>query len=389
MTTQQTLGDFFCFTDGRTNFDIDPLRDAAHMFGNSEWAEEIRRMLQRSVVLDQPLRLVWFGQYGIGKTHRLHHTIHIALTEMREIRPVPVTCTDIGDKTGFESLQYQLVNNLGFDDLRSLTKAYMRRVSDGDAGVRPPEAIGQSGDVAKAVRSLGGDNDKLARESWKYLTGIEIDNADTLETIGATKPVLNTSVEYASVLGILGTIVRAQTNQRLLYLIDQMEAVSKISNKTTLARWVETLRAVLDLKSVGLAAAVGAESASLDDLPRIFLEPEIVRRIGDRNYLTLQHYQTTDMAHFVSQMLRVWIDPKRRDDLAVAEGWANDPEYAPDLYPFTSSSFSRLCRHLAVDAERAKPSVAIDTLNKLAAEAYIDGRRLIDDGILDANDIIA
>lgn len=384
------LADFFCFADGRSNFDIDPVRDAAFLFGDEKWGEGIRQQLRRSIVLDRPLRLVWIGQYGIGKTHRIHHTMHIIQSDQMDILPVEVTCTDIGDKTGFESLQYQLVNNLGFSAMRDHARKYMRRVADGDPGVTTPESLSSSMDVANAIRTLGGDNDALAREAWRYLAGLSLakDGRDA-ELINVTKPALNTSVEYASALGLLGTLIRAEAGKRLLYLVDQMEATSKITNKAMAARWVETLRAILDLKTVGLVVAIGAESANLDDLPRILLEPEIVRRFGQDNYHSMEHFRAMEMEKFLRQMLKVWVDQDCLVKVADQEGWTSAPDFDVMTYPFTSPAFERLTGHLSADATRAKPSVVIETLNTIAADAFISGVRLIDDAVLDGNGINA
>lgn len=382
------LTEFFCFAGGRTNFEINPVRDAAFLFGDERWGMEIRQQLRRSIVLDRPFRLVWVGQYGIGKTHRLHHTMYLIESEKMPILPVDVTCTDIGDKTGFESLQYQLVSNLDFSTMREHARKYMRRVTDADPGVAAPETLSQSMDVANAIKALGGDIEALALEAWKYLAGLPLskDGRDA-QLIGVTKPTLNTSVEYASALGLLGTIVRAETGKRLLYLIDQMEATSKITNKAMAARWVETLRAILDLKTVGLVVAVGGESASLDEVPRILLEPEIVRRFGHDSYIPMKHFQAVEMEKFLRQMLDVWVDHERLAVVAQAEDWTGNPEFGEETYPFTKSAFERLTAHLSADAERAKPSVVIETLNNIAADAYIDDIRLIDDDVLDQHGI--
>jgi len=35
-----TLGDWFCFSDKRTNFGIDPVRDSKYLFGDKKWADD-------------------------------------------------------------------------------------------------------------------------------------------------------------------------------------------------------------------------------------------------------------------------------------------------------------------------------------------------------------
>ncbi len=93
--TKPSLGEWFCLSAGRESFTINPETDRQHLFGDKQWAEDIKRHLQRSLVLNEPVRLVWVGQYGIGKTHRLFHTVHLVETEPMDFLPVYVVCADI------------------------------------------------------------------------------------------------------------------------------------------------------------------------------------------------------------------------------------------------------------------------------------------------------
>ena len=72
-TTAPTVSypEWFCLNPGRENFHVDPDRDHQFLFGKGEWKDDIDARLRRSLALKEPVRLVWWGQYGIGKTHRL------------------------------------------------------------------------------------------------------------------------------------------------------------------------------------------------------------------------------------------------------------------------------------------------------------------------------
>ena len=77
MTTKPTFQEWFCLRENRRNFQIDPVRDQAFLFGKREWEEEINSRLRRAQLLGTPVRLLWWGQFGIGKTHRLRHTEYL------------------------------------------------------------------------------------------------------------------------------------------------------------------------------------------------------------------------------------------------------------------------------------------------------------------------
>src|SRR5579862_997863 len=75
--SKPSFQEWFCLADDRKNFQIDPVRDQQHLFGEPDWEEQINLRLRQSQLLSTPVRLVWWGQYGIGKTHRLHHTEYL------------------------------------------------------------------------------------------------------------------------------------------------------------------------------------------------------------------------------------------------------------------------------------------------------------------------
>jgi hypothetical protein len=168
-----------------------------------------------------------------------------------------------------------------------------------------------------------------------------------------------------------------------------MEAVTKITKRDVAERWVESLRAILDLLNVGFIAAIGAEGEDLDYLPTIFLEPELIRRFGMENYQIMRHFEPQKTEVFVKDLLSVWIDPKKRDALAAKEGWQARDGYSPASYPFSDASLERFCRYMSNDAARAKPSEIILRFNRVTAEAYLEGQRLIVEGLLDSLDIQA
>ena len=111
-TPAPTFADWFCLAPGRRNFSIDPVRDQEYLFGEPEWQQQIDRRLERSQLLGTPIRLVWWGQYGIGKTHRLRHTEYLIKTKGYNYFPRYLVASDIAEKTGFGRLHFELVNAL-------------------------------------------------------------------------------------------------------------------------------------------------------------------------------------------------------------------------------------------------------------------------------------
>lgn len=377
------LADWFCLLEGRENFQILPDRDHQFMFGNVAWREGIRRELQRGLLLNKPIRIVWWGDYGMGKTQRLRFMEYLIGTEFgnqpKSFFPVVVTTRDLQDKSGFEQLHYELVNRLKFDQMRKDAVSYAKKLFLGVPGAVPFEQLTTCEDVLNAFGVLGGPNERFAGIAWRFLAGQAV--GDEMAAANVHKDMLDSSVEFADVLRIFATIIEAERNKQLFYMIDQVEALSKITNKNAEARWVETMRAVLDVPNLSLVLAIGA--SRIEGIPAIVYAPEIVRRFTVDKYIQMAAYETREAEVFVEDLLKNLIDPTRRSALEESEGWLDTvPGYQPAFYPFTEGAFRKFCRYFGEQPKYAKPSEIISKLDFLAAEAFLQGSRLIDENFL-------
>ncbi len=388
--------EWFCLKPGRENFHVDPDRDHEFLFGKGEWKDDIDARLRRALALKEPVRLVWWGQYGIGKTHRLKFTEFWIRDHHLDLYPVNVVCRDIEEKSTFDRLHYDLVNNLGRERMQPIIAKYIQKLDLGTPGILPLERLTSSPDIIGAVRrfavsaSKTRSDEDIQMAAWKFLTGGELASKEC-SLAGVSRECIDSSVEYAGVLRVLGTAITAETSQQLVYLIDQVEALSKIRQRSVEGRWVETLRTVLDVRNVGVVMAIGAENR-FDELPSIMVQPEIVRRFTINNYLEIGAFKRDQTAEFLEGLLREWIDETKRDALAAAEKWPSSiSDYSPDTYPLTKRAWEIMCRFCSdeLDHKTAKPSEIIETMNRVSYEAYSSGRRLIDDTFLKTQGITA
>jgi hypothetical protein len=228
--------------------------------------------------------------------------------------------------------------------------------------------------------SFGDRQDAHTMAAWRFLCGLKLEPGER-GLAGVTKSQLDSSIEFATVLLALSTIIQAETGNQLLYLIDQGEGLQKVKKQATVDSWVETLRAVLDVKSVGMVLTVGAERD--EGIPEIVLAPEIVRRFGRDHYLQMEAYKPPQASKFVANLLQKWIDSSKRGRLEADEQFVSRvPDYSSDLYPFTKGSFEKFCEWATVDPRNAKPSEIIDRLNNICAQAQRKGLRLISRDLL-------
>lgn len=378
-----SFADWFCLQDGRANFQIRPERDHHFMFGNVKWREDIRRELQRALLLSNPVRIVWWGDYGIGKTQRLRYMEHLIKQEFSEqtpsFYPVVVTTRDLQDKSGFEQLHYELISRLKFDEMRKATVTYAKKLWTGEPGPIPFDQLTTSEDVHNSFRVLGGDNERFAETAWRFLAGQDVKNE--MQVANVHKNCLDSSVEFADVLKTFATVIEVEWGKQLFYMVDQVEALSKITNKNAEARWVETLRAVLDIPNLSIVLAIGA--SRVDGIPAIVYAAEIVRRFTVDKYIQMAAYETSDAEAFVEDLLSNLIDSSKRDSRAIEEQWeAKVPGYEPKYYPFTKKAFHKFCRYFGEQPKIGKPAEIIPKLDYLAAEAFMQEKHLIDEEFL-------
>lgn len=378
-----SFAEWFCLNDDRVNFQIRPERDSQLMFGNAGWRDGIRRELERALLLHNPVRIVWWGDYGIGKTQRLRYMEHLINTEFAErtpsFYPVVVTTRDLQDKSGFEQLHYELVSRLKFDEMRKATISYAKKLWTGTVGPIPFEQLTTSEDVLNAFRVLGADNERFAETAWRFLSGQNIGNEMLVANVH--KGYLDSSIEFADVLKVFATVIEVELGKQLFYMVDQVEALSKITNKNAEARWVETFRGLLDIPNLSIVLALGA--SRLDGIPSIVYAAEIVRRFTVDKYIQMPAYETADAEAFVVDLLGALVDPTKRTSLEDTESLkATVPGYRSEFYPFTEKAFHKFCRYFGEQPKIGKPAEIIPKLDFLAAEAYMQSKRVIDEDFL-------
>jgi hypothetical protein len=384
--TQVDFRDWFCLKEGRDNYSIVPERDQAFLFGEAEWRDQIEEALRISLVLKEPVRLVWWGQYGIGKTHRMLYMRHVIERDKMSFLPVYVVSRDVVDKSGFERLHYDLVNNLGHQEMRALVASYLKKIELGQSKAELFDRITAVADVANAMRRLGDSEDEISTAAWRFLTGQELAK-EQLAFAKVSKSEMDSSVEYAATLKCLATVIQREKGQQLLYLIDQVEALSKITNRNAEAAWIETFRSILDLPNVGIVLCIGAER--MEGIPTIVVAPEIVSRFKQNNYLQIPAYEQQVAADFLKGLLAAWTDGAKLDETIKHHELDKLQGFDRRSYPFTGPAFEVFCRYLTVDPRLAKPREIIERLNKATVNAYMRQDRLISPDVLTRQGISA
>lgn len=373
-TTVASMRDWFCLKPAKENFSIFPERDQAFLFGKALWRDQIEDKLKLSRILKEPVRLVWWGDFGIGKTQRLQYMHYVIEQNELDFFPVNVTCRDLTTKSGFDALHFDLVNNIGEAKVHEMVVGYAEKLRLRSPEAVPFEQLSAVQDVANAMDRMGDKDDQLRRAAWRFLTGLKLEKGER-PLAHVSKDKIDSSVEYASVLKCLAWVVHAEMGKQLLLLIDQLETLTNITNRDFENAWVETLRAVLDVREIGIVCTIGAVRQEL--LPAIMLRPEILSRFKQDNYLRLSQYESETAEDFLKDLFREWIDTEVRDKIVSQYKLSDTPGYSPEIYPFTEQAFTSFCTYLTSDPRDAKPREILERLNRVAAYACLEGSRLI------------
>ena len=70
----EKLNTWWCLKEGRGDFMPDPEKDAELLFcHNNHIDDKILHSIKRSFSAGRPIKMLIYGDWGVGKTHLLHH----------------------------------------------------------------------------------------------------------------------------------------------------------------------------------------------------------------------------------------------------------------------------------------------------------------------------
>ena len=67
------LSEWFCLKDGRANFKPNVNRDKQLFFCHLDIQSRIVASIERDFALGEPVKMMLLGDWGVGKTHTVHH----------------------------------------------------------------------------------------------------------------------------------------------------------------------------------------------------------------------------------------------------------------------------------------------------------------------------
>ncbi|HEV2395037.1 MAG TPA: hypothetical protein VG146_22025 [Verrucomicrobiae bacterium] len=206
-----TLEDWFCMKNGRSSFLPRIPEDAELIFCHDQVLNgEILASIEATFAKGEPVKMLVYGDWGVGKTHLLYH-IQYWLKQKEADYPVTPLIIEIGDLTKvsrFDEVVRPFLNKLGLETIIQLINDYR--------GVKPNVTLalrdaGVSSQVAEAFSKLllaapGSSPPPDVLRAFEYLKGKNVGKAGTGS--GLSDP-LNQSQDLFDVLKALGEMHRA------------------------------------------------------------------------------------------------------------------------------------------------------------------------------------
>lgn len=383
------LKDYCCLN--RPRLRVDPEADASWFFGNRQVEDNLLSRIHNDFNIRGVPKCGIVGRFGYGKTHSLYHIKHIFETEPDKFPAVPfvfhIAPYDEGTPglNGWEYIHGKMLNAMGESFLRTIIREFdklpgtrTRGLADemikvfkfGDENLKTSLANILSGYFLREVRST--------LVAWKWLRGVKPGKGESFQDAGITKT-LDTAEDMVNVICNLGNLVRKVWNKGVIFLMDEAQALDEVKR-----RIVEIQNAFLRLaddqnEDVGfIIAYTGTPPASV---PKAIQRDDILTRLGvsRRNiedaFINLKGLINTedDIRNFISSILDGIIVEKEAEKLIADFGLTGKVQLKE--IPFEKDAIERIVEVLFQDELTRNARMIVETLARLAATAYQEGKK--------------
>jgi hypothetical protein len=377
-----TLGTWFYLKDGRRSFKPDPLRDREVMFCHQEVQENIQKAIERAFATDETVKMLLWGDWGVGKTHALRH-LEYWLTNNAGTFPTRTVFAKLGDvakSSRFGIVQKDLLDGIGIDHAVTLAFKYMQT---GRNLVVDLQGLGIPATIAQAFNKLfvatpGQPPPDIVVTAWNFMRGVDVGKSGAL--VGLQERITD-SKDFYFVLASLGHLVRTVEDKQLVFLVDEAARLEAVSDVLEVERhWVNVNTMIFDQENRYFGFVYTVSGKSQDDIPRALFEPQIENRLGNRR-LELRNLPPNDVRAFLSRLTDAFVDRVALEaDTRV--GISKNAAYVRNSYPFTQPGLDRFVDYFHRTPENSKPRDIADRLDEAGFYSLKAGERLISDTIL-------
>lgn len=393
----KTMTDFFFMRDGFETFRMEPDKHNFLLFGKRDRAQRDHLLdhLEEASYSLEGYKSVVLGDYGRGKTHQSKNLEYEIETRELNLYPIYVKCIEFKAKEPFGTFFKELIKGIPSEQLQRLAKEYEEMYSKGDVPALET-AIGDE-DVARVFRQgLSAPNLDVVRLSMRWLGG---EQKLDMTLIAGNLPSLQVSKQFGAVMKGLVQLFRVVDKKVPVFLVDEAERFLQVTNTDAYWSWLAALRELTEIVGVALIFFIGSKSR--DDLPAMFLQDEVMTRIGVSNYVEFYNQGREDLRDFLGELFRTIIrkgspppdlkpvlekrlsSPVDENVPAKLASLAETDGESLETYPFTAEAFDQFIEECATSDLSNKPREVLILVQKAASRAMRKERDLIDSATLE------
>jgi hypothetical protein len=375
------LNDWFCMKPERLNFKPRIPEDAGVIFCHDQILnDEILASIQAAFAKSEPVKMLLYGDWGVGKTHLLYHVQYWLKQDEADYPATPVII-EIGDLTKvsrFDEVVRPFLDRLGLDAVIQLVHSYR--------GVKPNVtqalvAAGVSSQVAEAFSKLllaspGSAPPQAAVMAFDYLKGPNKGKAGA--AAGLSEPLTQSQGLYA-VLKSLGKMHATVNVRQILFIADEGAKLEDMSHGAVTERhWSHVNRLIFaeENRSFGFIYTAGfRRSVPLGVFGDSFGEAPA------HHLFELPNLGPSGVDLYLSRLKESFVD-RARAEAIFSKGTAREIGYYWEMYPFTARARAEFVGYFSRHREAAKPRDISKKLDDVAFVAGQKGKRLIDSDCL-------
>jgi len=378
-----TLKDWFFLKSNRDHFQprIGKDRDL-FLCHEKTLQEDILGSVEMKFAANQPVKMVLFGDWGVGKTHTVYH-VSWWFEQHADACPAKTVMIEIGDiekKSRFDVVVRPFLDTLGLDFLIQLAHAYSHQLPATKNVASALEEAGVSSYVASLIVKFNMTAPGMAPppvvvEAFNILKGRSPSSGSANLGMGEQ---LSESTDFYSVLLAVGEMYRAIHKHRIIFIADEAAKLDDVTDDATEAHWIGTNRLIFDDKNDVFGFMYTLSAATEKKLPRALWEPQVKNRIGS-HMIRLDNLADTDVASLVAKIRSTFVEKTSADSYFAANP---DPAYNWDYYPFNKTALDEFVDYFRRSQQDAKPRDISERMNKVAFIALKEGKRVIDEACL-------
>lgn len=372
---------WFFMRPGFSTFNLEPAKHKQYLFGRRDRRQRdlLLGTLEEAGYSKDGHKATVYGDYGRGKTHQCYNIMFEIQRKGLDLVPIYIKCSAYKSKEPFDSLFREMVSGHTSTELQRVATEYQRRVIAGEA--EPLMDVVESEDIAFVLSDgLTMVNSKLVKNSMRWLGGEAKVNMQGISD--ALKPQLTDSRDFGAVMRGLAHMLVTVDGLVPLYLIDEAERLQNITNPDTYFTWLASLRELTEIHGVGMVFLIGARTRN--ELPTIFVQDEIMRRIGVSNYIEFTNPSHDELEEFLLELLQTIIKkgavPLAHQSVVEPAALSADvPVELQDVterneerlktFPFDPDAFEEFVKQVTRGDWASKPSEVLSRLQKAAKRA--------------------